>query len=497
AHGRAPRHRGLRETAGTAAPAKAPAAPRTQSRAPARPRETGRQASSSHLRLDWLSRELAEQRGVAPAALAAVAPLPPGAPLPAGSEAQLMQRIDAMQQQVRELQAINAQREHELGALRGQLARSASAPVSAQASPSASPSASALASPSWHNALFAGLGALAALLLLLLWQSRRPRIESPWPAGMLAQDLSTRASTLAAAGVSAFAAPPKPAVEAMAWEPPVGEAEAFARAARPAAASASPDSALPYDREAFQRPLSVPEHVQIDEVVDHGHLADFFIGIGDYDKAIDVMRRALDESGGMTSALPYLYLFDLYRRCGRRAEYEQLLGECAGRLNLRVLPWDEDPSQAPRDLVDYPRALALLTESWNSPARLTVVERLIADDPQKRRVGFDLPAYRDLLDLYALARELQRSQQEPARQEPPRDEPARRAAPRGAEALDLTLSLAAAAAAAEPAERSARAPARTRSAAPARATGLAGPEASTLPPLDFAPSTRPPQVWTH
>ncbi|WP_156003868.1 hypothetical protein [Thiomonas sp. FB-6] len=466
-------------------------------RAPARPREAGRQASSSHLRLDWLSRELAEQRGVAPAALAAVAPLPPVAPLPAGSEAQLMQRIDAMQQQVRELQAINAQREHELGALRGQLARSASAPVSAQASPSASPSASALASPSWHNALFAGLGALAALLLLLLWQSRRPRIESPWPAGMLAQDLSTRASTLAAAGVSAFAAPPKPAVEAMAWEPPVDEADAFARAARPATASPSPspDSALPYDREAFQRPLSLPEHVQIDEVVDHGHLADFFIGIGDYDKAIDVMRRALGESGGMTSALPYLYLFDLYRRCGRRAEYEQLLGECAGRLNLRVLPWDEDPSQAPRDLVDYPRALALITESWNSPARLTVVERLIADDPQKRRVGFDLPAYRDLLDLYALARELQRSQQEPARQEPPRDEPARRAAPRGAEALDLTLSLAAAAA--EPAERSARAPARTRSAAPVRATGLAGPEASTLPPLDFAPSTRPPQAWTH
>ena len=470
-------------TRGVAAQA-APRAPARPARGEGRPQLASGQPPS-HLRLDWLSRELAQRRGVAPGTLAGLAPAG-SAPAPApqqevqrlqASDAQLMQRIDAMQRQVHALQQRNAAREHELGTLRTELAQARSDP------------------PSWRNSLFAAVGALLALVALLLWQGRRPRMDSPWPAGMLAQGAATRAGAMSSIAASGYATPATaadPAADPLAWDEPAavpaGAASAKRRPANPTPASAaSSDSQLPFDREAFQRPLSAPEHMQIDEVVDHGHLADFFIGIGDYDKAIDVMRRALDEAAGLTSALPYLYLFDLYRRCGRRADYEQLQRECAGRLNARILPWDEDPAQAPRDLLDYPRALALLTESWNGPARLTVVERMIADDPRNRRVGFDLPAYRDLLDLYALARDLQRSQQEMPQQATA--QAAAQQAPASARVLDLPLRLA------DPVQP--RPEVELRSRVGARAPEPVDPDAPTLPPLDFTMTTRPPQPWTH
>lgn len=406
--------------------------------------------ATSRLRLDWLSRDLAEGGGVAPGALgpAASRGLAKASSAPAGvasqaqpslaseaqmqqmqqRDAQLTQRLDSMQHAVHALQASNAERERELGALRLELAQAKSGP------------------PRWHNAALGGLAGLCALLGLLLWQSRRPRLESPWPAGQVAQAQATRGAT-------------RPAT--------------VAAVAVPGAPDSGPSSLLPFDREAFHRPLSVPEHVQIDEVVDHGHLADFFIGIGDYDKAIEVMRRAIDEAAGGASALPYLYLFDLYRRCDRRDEYERLLREREGRLNVRIPRWDELPEQAPRDLLDYPRALTLLKESWNTPACLTVIERLIADDPHKPRVGFDLPAYRDLLDLYAMARDLQRSERVDGSD------------------LDLPLAL-------EPVGDIAAGAAGARAQAPraARAESAAG-EVATLPPLDFTMPTRPPAAWGH
>ncbi len=448
-----------------------------------------RPASASHLRLDGLSRELAERRPVAP-----VAPGAPATPVlvataakpwatasaalaqqelhsPQASDAQLMQRIDAMQREVHALQARNARRGQEMGALQAQLARARSRP-----------------SP-WLNAAFAAVGALAALLALLMWQARRPRLKSPWPAGLLAQGAPSRALAEDRVGAAASGAAPRPRASDLPWDMPAPRPV-------PAVAEPAPDDApalsrpledpASLDRAAFQRPLSLPEHVQIDEVVDHGHLADFFIGIGDYAKAIEVMRRAVDEAGGLTSALPYLYLFDLYRRSGRRADYEQLMGECSGRLNVRILPWEQGSGEAPRDLLDYPRALALLTESWDGPARLTVIERLIADDPRKPRVGFDLPAYRDLLDLYALARELQQAPQ------PKHAEPAPSRGPSPA-ALDMPLALDASAPAqgARPAAPPRARPARL----PARPIEFADSEAPTLAPLDFTMSTRPPQPW--
>ena len=237
------------------------------------------------------------------------------------------------------------------------------------------PAADARPSPSsrrWRKPGWAALAALALLLGLWLWQRRPPRYRSP-----------RDACPAPARG------PARP------WRSPAGLPMPQA-----------PDA----EREGPARSLAAAGQVQVDELLDHAHLADFFIGIGDHDKAIDIMRRALLEADRGPGALPCLYLLDLYRRGGRRQDYEGLLAERGMLLNARIPDWDEPTGPAPRDLLEYPRALARLSESWNSAACPHVIERMIAGDPLEPRVGFELPAYRDLLELHALACELQRAE---------------------------------------------------------------------------------------
>jgi hypothetical protein len=116
--------------------------------------------------------------------------------------------------------------------------------------------------------------------------------------------------------------------------------------------------------------------------------------------------------------LPYLYLFGLYRQHGRKQDYEALLVRFKHRFNVQIPPWDEPLAGPGRDLEAYPRALALICETWDLPPMLTVIERMLLDDPSRRRMGFELPAYRDLLDLYAVARDLSRNPVQPKDQRP-------------------------------------------------------------------------------
>ena len=172
------------------------------------------------------------------------------------------------------------------------------------------------------------------------------------------------------------------------------------------------------DRKAYTQPLSGVELVQIDEMMDLRQLAEFFIGIDDPQQAIAVMEKALNDASGGSLALPYLYLFGLYRQHDRKSDYEALLVRFRHRFNVQIPSWDEPLVGPGRDLEAYPRALALICETWDLPPMLTVIERMLLDDPARRRMGFELPAYRDLLDLYAIARDLNRNPIHPGDQRP-------------------------------------------------------------------------------
>ena len=426
-------------------------------------------APTSRLRLDWLARSIAPPQAAAFGAVGTAAPVAAASSSPAGLPGtleappqsqqlhQLELRLDALHAQLRALQSRDAALQARLQALHGRDRARQHEAVELRDRPAHARGAPAL----WWGGAWLLLAAVCGWLAAVLWRGRRRTAETPWKRDM-------------------------PAPLAL---PGAAEAPAPTAAEAPALGAATTEL-VAVERELFQRPLSPPEQLQIDEMVDHGHLADFFVGIGEPDKAIDVMRRALDEAAGGFSAMPYLALFELYRSTGRRADYEQLERECGSRLNLRVPHWDEAGPRASRDLLDYPRALRLLGEAWGTPACLTVIERMIADDPRRPRAGFELAAYRDLLDLYALVREMQRPESEAAAA-PGRGAPDAAVEP----GLDLQLNLQPTT---HPKPRAASVPLSPRAGIPPLRSAWSGSlpqvpddEASTLQPLDFTWSTLP------
>jgi hypothetical protein len=144
--------------------------------------------------------------------------------------------------------------------------------------------------------------------------------------------------------------------------------------------------------------------VTVEELIDLEQQADFFIVLGQDEAAIDVLMGHLRSSGG-ASPLPYLKLLEIYRRRGDREAYERVRDRFNRRFSAYAPEWGNDLQQG-RSLEDYPERLAALQTLWTQPAQaMESLEALLLRQEQGGET-FDLPAYREILFLYAIARDL-------------------------------------------------------------------------------------------
>ena len=168
-----------------------------------------------------------------------------------------------------------------------------------------------------------------------------------------------------------------------------------------------PTATRPLDRQAMAATIaqeSAPRELSVEELLDLEQQADFFIALGQEDAAVDLLMSHLRSAGGQ-SPLPYTKLLEIYRRQGDRSAYERTRARFNRRFNAYAPDWDTGPS-AGRTLEDYPDTVALLEGAWGSPIdAMAILEGLLfkRDDTSEL---FDLPAYRDVLVLYSLARDL-------------------------------------------------------------------------------------------
>lgn len=144
--------------------------------------------------------------------------------------------------------------------------------------------------------------------------------------------------------------------------------------------------------------------VSVEELIDLEQQAEFFIVLGQDDAAIELLEAHL---GGHTQEIPwpYLKLLEVYHRLGRRADYERVQERFNAHFNGRAPTWDADMEQG-RCLVDYPDVVERLQTLWAEPARAMEVLEMSLVHPGPDTDAFDLPAYRELLFLYAVARDL-------------------------------------------------------------------------------------------
>ncbi|MBI2733311.1 MAG: hypothetical protein HYX44_08425 [Aquabacterium sp.] len=144
--------------------------------------------------------------------------------------------------------------------------------------------------------------------------------------------------------------------------------------------------------------------VSVEELIDLEQQAEFFEVLGQDEAAIDLLEGHVQNTTG-ASPLPFLKLLEIYRRVGKRTEYERVQAEFNQRFNAYAPAWEADLQQG-HTLDDYPGVIERLQSLWAEPLRAMAVLEKSLTRPESGDDTFELPAYRELLFLYAVARDL-------------------------------------------------------------------------------------------
>jgi len=259
----------------------------------------------------------------------------------------------------------------------------------------------------YSNPLVYALGAAGLLLagaLFWLWRQREAeRQQHAWLVSSHARDSGSGADV--------------DTEEAIAFAPhdrPTTQAGAFISAPTPLSPpSTGPGSFDPLSTVVLRGPSAglqaqpAKREVSAEELIDLEQQAEFFMVLGQEEAAIDLLMGHLRSTAG-TSPLPYLKLLEIYKKRGERKEYERTRERFNSRFNAYAPSWETDLLEG-RSLEDYPSVLEQITELWPRPERVldTLQATLVRPDGESDAGGdsFDLPAYRELMLLYAVARD--------------------------------------------------------------------------------------------
>ena len=270
----------------------------------------------------------------------------------------------------------------------------------------------------WVLPLMTAVGLLAALAAWLAWRLGRSQrhFQLDWheaiaagPAHPAAEAQASRPQTSPIPFVTSQAKPAAVthARASPAWPPPAPEVS------WPAVNSTLPPPVPDEAEEPMQRtePMpaialedeSAPRDVSIEELIDLEQQAEFFVALGQDDSAIDLLVDHLRSTGG-GSPLPYLKLLEIHHRRDEREAYERMRSRFNHRFNAYAPEWGVGLSHG-RTLEDYPEVLPRLEQVWVRPIdAMAELEALLFR--KSRGELFDLPAYREVLLLYSLARDL-------------------------------------------------------------------------------------------
>ena len=140
-----------------------------------------------------------------------------------------------------------------------------------------------------------------------------------------------------------------------------------------------------------------------EELHDIQEQADFFVSLGDYDRAVNVLMSHVHASP-QTSALAWMALLDLHHRLQRRQGYEGLRDQIERRMNVKVPEFDryQEPTAG---LEAYGDAMERIMALWPSPRVLDLIEDSVYRLPGGAHgEPFEMAAFHDLLMLYSLGK---------------------------------------------------------------------------------------------
>lgn len=145
------------------------------------------------------------------------------------------------------------------------------------------------------------------------------------------------------------------------------------------------------------------------ELFDTRQQAEFFIALGQYERAIEVLERCIGMEGE-TSPLVYLDLLQLFHTLARKVEYQKLR-QRFNALFSGCVPDYATFSNEGNGLETYPEAMSTIVDLWPSRLTLEVIGDFLLRSPHPEVTNsFDLCAFRDLLTLHALVKNVMPAQ---------------------------------------------------------------------------------------
>jgi len=376
-----------------APPKKAPARQITPPPRPTPERVPGK----ATLKLDPLELPLSVPPGpLTPASAAASAPAP-------SEEALLMaKQLATLQDEIKAMRALALKNDASVLELRTQLLQAQSDRVSA----------------SWVYLLLALLLASLAAVGWFVWQQRRAkeRAESWW---QRPQDAPTDTVLVSSPVVPASPGRiPVTSASRVRESTPVAAVKAKPAATPPVADlnldidldslhavdDAEADAQLTQTLEfAPNGAAVVTKHsISIEPILDIRQQAEFFVSLGQTERALRLLKKQIAES---SEANPFVYLdlLELYHSLGLKSEFREYRTAFNQFFN-GLVPDFPAFHAAGKDLLAYPEALARLMECWPSREAMAFMDACIFRDAQATaQPSFDLPAFRDLLMLHAIA----------------------------------------------------------------------------------------------
>jgi pilus assembly protein FimV len=139
------------------------------------------------------------------------------------------------------------------------------------------------------------------------------------------------------------------------------------------------------------------------ELFDIRHQADFFVSLGQYDQAIQILETCIGERD-QVSPLVYLDLLKIFHTLGRKADFE-LRRNNFNRLFTGRVPAFASFNDEGQGLDAYPEIFSQITRLWLSDEVVDLIDGFIFRNPAGDfNQSIDLKAYRELLLLRGIAR---------------------------------------------------------------------------------------------
>ena len=154
--------------------------------------------------------------------------------------------------------------------------------------------------------------------------------------------------------------------------------------------------------------FTVEQFDSTDQVLE---LAEVMLAFGRSSQAIDTLSQYIRKNPDQ-AITPWLKLLDLYFQSKLRNEFDALAMDLHRHFNVTVAEWPdyERTNGLPMEdssltLESLPHIMDRLTSTWDTPAALTYLDKLLSDNRGGQRQGFSLPLVRDILLLRDILRQ--------------------------------------------------------------------------------------------